>query len=73
MPPATALLLLGLGVVAVAAAGRSSSPRIALRDQADELRARAIHAQRISAKTSAQARELMEQWSAAERAAREAG
>jgi hypothetical protein len=71
----TVILLLGVGLGAVAFAGRSvgREPPSTLRQRADNLRAETARAQELSARVSRRARELMDQWSAAEDAARKAG
>jgi hypothetical protein len=73
--PATALVLLGFGVGALVVADRAVAPsgQLSLRARADALRAQASSAQDASARWSARARKLMDQWSAAEGAARKAG
>lgn len=72
MMPTGMLVLLGLGVGAVAIAG-GINPReesSTARARADALRARTVEAQRRSACASKHARDLMDQWSAAEQVAR---
>jgi hypothetical protein len=70
--PATALALLGFGIGALVVTDRSGS-RESPSLRADTLREQTVQAQEISARASRRARELMDQWSAAEDAAREAG
>jgi len=72
--PAIALVLLGFGVGALVAADRGA-PRgpLSLRARADTLRKETSRAQEISTLASRRARELMDRWSEAEDAAREAG
>lgn len=74
MSPATALVLLGLGLGALVVADRAS-PRVArpLRERAVVLQQQATRAQEASALSSRRARELVDQWSAAEDAAQKAG
>lgn len=74
MTPATALVLLGFGLGALVVADRTS-PREpqSLQARADTLREQTSRAQEVSARASQRARELMDQWIAAEDAARKAG
>lgn len=67
MSPATALVLLGFGLGALVVADRSS-PRgpLSLRASTDALRAQTVQAQELAAQASRRARELMDQWIAAE-------
>jgi hypothetical protein len=69
------IVLLGVGVGALTVAGRSAArePQLTLRQRADALRAQTAQAQETSARASRRARELMDQWSVAEDAARKAG
>lgn len=72
MTPATALVLLGFGVGALVVADRTAlRERAPLR--ADTLREQAVRAQEASARASRRARELMDQWIAAEDDAQKAG
>lgn len=75
MTAASVLVLLGFGVGVLIIAGRSPANDRAqtLRSHADALREQTSRAQETSARTSRHARELMDQWSAAEDAARKAG
>lgn len=74
MSTTTALVLLGFGVGALVVADHARSRgSLSLRDRADALRAQTSRAQETSASASRRARELMDQWSAAEEAARKAG
>lgn len=68
MTPGTVLVLLGFGLGTLIMAGQSS-PRATAESHADELRARVIEAQRISAAASQRARELAALWSRSEDAA----
>jgi len=70
--PATALVLLGLGLGTLIAASPAQRRTPSLRERADTLRAQTSRAQEASARASSRARELMDQWSAAEDAARKA-
>lgn len=73
MTTGTALVLLGFGLGTLLMADQSSprsSPRAAAESHADELRARVIEAQKISAAASQRARELAALWSRAEDASR---
>lgn len=60
MTSGTALVLLGFGLGALIMAGQSAT---APRSSTDELRARVLEAQRISAAASRRARELAALWS----------
>jgi hypothetical protein len=75
MPTGTVLVLLGFGIGALAVAGRSAArePQLTLRQHADTLREQTSQAQETSARASRRARELMDQWSVAEDAARKTG
>jgi hypothetical protein len=72
--PGTALVLLGFGLGALVVVGGSGTRDIRVsespRERADALRSRTIEAQAISARASQAARDLMDQWSRAEEAAR---
>lgn len=74
MTSATALVLLGFGIGALVVADHAASrgPR-SLRESADTFRTLARQAQERSAATAQRARELANQWSIAEDAARKAG
>jgi hypothetical protein len=71
--PASALVLIGFGVGALAVAGRGVSRAPSLRAQADMLREQTRQAQLNSAQASLHARELAARWSALEDAARREG
>lgn len=61
------IVLLGVGVGAIVVASRASARAPAPpRERPDDLRARVVEAQRISARASLLARELAERWSAAQ-------
>lgn len=71
--PTGMLVLIGLGVGAVAIAG-GTNPRefkVTARVQADALRTRTVEAQCRSARASKHARDLMDQWTAADKVARQ--
>lgn len=64
------MVLIGLGVVVLAGGTNPRESGSNARARADALRARTVEAQYRSAHVSKLARELMEQWSAAEQIAR---
>lgn len=64
------LVLIGLGVVAIAGGSNPREDGLPARVRADALRARTVAAQCHSARASKHARELMARWSTAEALAR---
>lgn len=73
MTRGAAILLFGLGIgAAIVGAGRADSTA-SPRQRADALRAQTSRAQETSAAAARRARDLMDQWIAAEDAARKAG
>lgn len=70
MNATTAFVLLGFGLGALVMVNGAAQREPSLRTRADDLRQRALEAQRISARASQSARDAAARWSAAEDAAR---